>query len=86
MENGSGLAYEETSLLFPYLPNPVILDVASTQPHHLDAIISEPRVMFDGQQQLRGELLRLARKARLVRASSTLPCFCLLFLLTFLSF
>jgi hypothetical protein len=58
MKNGSGLAYEETSLLFPHLPNPVILDVASTQPHHLDAIISEPRVMFDGQQQLRGELLR----------------------------
>ena len=44
-------AYEETSLLVPNLPNPVILDVASTQPHHLSAIISEPPVMFDGLQQ-----------------------------------
>ena len=71
MENASGLAYGETSLLFPNLPNPVILDVASTQPHHLDAIILEPRVIFDGQQQLCGELLQLAGKVRLLCA--TLP-------------
>lgn len=83
MKTVSGLAYEETSLLFPNLPNPVILDVALTQPHHLDAIISEPRVMFDGQQQLRGELLLLAGKVRLARA--TLPCSILLFLLLFFS-
>lgn len=81
LENVSGLAYEETSLLFPNLPNPVILDVASTQPHHLEAIISEPRVMFDGQQQLRGELLQLAGKVRLPRA--TLPCSILLVLFAF---
>jgi len=68
MENVSGLAYGETSLLFPDLPNPVILDVASTQPHHLDAIILEPRVIFDGQQQLCGELLQLAGKVRLLCA------------------
>jgi len=72
MENVSGLAYGETSLLFPNLPNPVILDVASTQPHHLDAIILEPPVIFDGQQQLCGELLQLAGKVRLLLCT-TLP-------------